>query len=371
MPRRLVDRQGAVKDGREWTFRGCAEPLWLTCRSVFSPQLVTPMRVDASSSRRMHGTPDGSACAPAPVTHPANRGAPPPPTCTVLLSPWLQLDAHDAGVRHDTTVRIELKDSTRWVLGLAKSARRLKLVNTFAAAGLQQLWETVLHVSPPRRVHIAIHIRSGLRLVVMLREVGVEVEVESYCNLTEEEIQLYWNSDMPKSHFPAIICDEEIDRFTMPGTEISETLGAKAISAFDLWNSPHIVRREYETLHNEPYAWRELGRRLQFDKSSAQRKPRRVYENKYRGADDQTPFTSVEALPMVTLRITRVKETKTDPVRGKHRSGWVVFDMENGCSGEMVTEHWVLSMVQVVGVIFLVEIVEKPCFVVVNFHIFN
>ncbi|PBL03690.1 PRMT5-domain-containing protein [Armillaria gallica] len=30
----------------------------------------------------------------------------PPPTCRVLLSPWLQLDAHDAGVQHDTGIAL-------------------------------------------------------------------------------------------------------------------------------------------------------------------------------------------------------------------------------------------------------------------------
>ncbi|KAK0223149.1 hypothetical protein IW262DRAFT_1458158 [Armillaria fumosa] len=129
------------------------------------------------------------------------------------------------------SVRIELKGSTRWVTGLAKRARRLELVNASAAdvrnildaaADLQQLvlrncqpgglldlanfvqlsidlpdqhavdwWETVLRISPPRRVRIAIHIRSGLRLAAMLREMGVEVGVESYCKLTEEEIRMY------------------------------------------------------------------------------------------------------------------------------------------------------------------------------------
>lgn len=129
------------------------------------------------------------------------------------------------------SVRIELKGSTRWALGLAKNARRLELVNASAAdvrdildaaADLQQLilrncqtgglldlanliqlsidlpdqhaidwWETVLRISPPRRVRIVIHIRSGLMLAAMLRKTGVEVEVESYCKLTEEEIRLY------------------------------------------------------------------------------------------------------------------------------------------------------------------------------------
>ncbi|KAK0472413.1 hypothetical protein EDD18DRAFT_1094306 [Armillaria luteobubalina] len=30
----------------------------------------------------------------------------PSPSCTVLLSPWLQLDTHDAGVRHDTEIAL-------------------------------------------------------------------------------------------------------------------------------------------------------------------------------------------------------------------------------------------------------------------------
>ncbi len=129
------------------------------------------------------------------------------------------------------SLRVELKGSARWVIGLAKSARRLELVNASAADvrdildaadDLQQLvlrnchpgglldlgnlvqlsidlpdqyavdwWETNLRISSPRCVHVAIHIRSGLRLAAMLREMGVEVGVESYCKLTEEEIRLY------------------------------------------------------------------------------------------------------------------------------------------------------------------------------------
>ncbi|KAK0235831.1 hypothetical protein EDD85DRAFT_838270 [Armillaria nabsnona] len=130
------------------------------------------------------------------------------------------------------SLRVELKGSARWVIGLVKSVRRLELANASAADvrdildaatdDLQQLvlrnchpgglvdlgnlvqlsidlpdqhavdwWETNLRISSPRRVHIAIHIRSGLRLAAMLREMGVEVEVESYCKLTEEEIRLY------------------------------------------------------------------------------------------------------------------------------------------------------------------------------------
>ncbi len=128
-------------------------------------------------------------------------------------------------------VHVELKRNARWVIGLAKSARRLELVNASAADvrdildtadNLQQLvfrnchpgglldlgnlvqlsidlpdqhavdwWETNLRISSPRRVHITIHIRSGLRLAAVLREMGIEVGVESYCKLTEEEIRLY------------------------------------------------------------------------------------------------------------------------------------------------------------------------------------
>ncbi|KAK0193720.1 hypothetical protein F5146DRAFT_396096 [Armillaria mellea] len=129
------------------------------------------------------------------------------------------------------SLRVELKGSARWVRGLAKSARRLELANASAtdvrdildtASSLQQLvlrncqpgglldlgnlvqlsidlpdehavdwWETNLRVSSPRRVHIAIHVRAGLRLAAMLSEMGVEVGVESYCKLTEEEKRLY------------------------------------------------------------------------------------------------------------------------------------------------------------------------------------
>ncbi len=129
------------------------------------------------------------------------------------------------------SVRVELKGNARWVIGLTRSARRLELVNTSAADvrdildaadDLQQLvlrnchpgrlldlgnlvqlsidlpdqhavdwWETNLRVSSLRRVHIAVHIHSGLRLAAMLCEMGIEVEVESYCKLTEEEIRLY------------------------------------------------------------------------------------------------------------------------------------------------------------------------------------
>ncbi|KAK0204731.1 hypothetical protein DFS33DRAFT_1382631 [Desarmillaria ectypa] len=129
------------------------------------------------------------------------------------------------------SLRVELKGSVRWVIGLIHSVRRLELVNASAVNihdildatnNLQHLvlrnyqlgglldmsdlaelsidlldqpavdwWEINLRVSSPRRVHIAIHIRSGLQLAAMLLKMGIEVVVELYCKLTEEEIQEY------------------------------------------------------------------------------------------------------------------------------------------------------------------------------------
>ncbi|KAK0469856.1 uncharacterized protein EV420DRAFT_1634265 [Desarmillaria tabescens] len=131
-------------------------------------------------------------------------------------------------------LRVELKGSyTRWVIALAQNVRRLELINASATdirqildaptSNLQQLvlrnfqiglglldmsnlvqlsidlpdqravdwWEAILLLSPPRHVHIALHIPSGLPLAAALPKLGVEVVVEPHCKLTEVETQEY------------------------------------------------------------------------------------------------------------------------------------------------------------------------------------
>ncbi|KAG7451126.1 uncharacterized protein BT62DRAFT_1000360 [Guyanagaster necrorhizus] len=118
------------------------------------------------------------------------------------------------------TLHVELKtgSSARWVVGLVRRVRRLEVVNATAADirhmldaanNLQQLvlrnshpgelldvsaiadlsidltdqhavdwWESILLTSSPRRVHIAVHICTGLRLAQLLLDMGIEVTVE-------------------------------------------------------------------------------------------------------------------------------------------------------------------------------------------------